>query len=205
MSSKELSKKYWVIWEEEDQFVRTLAIYIRSRLPQPRWHLLIPFKFLHEYFATKRLGRDLAQNVMYFKELALGTAYRLHQSEDRESLFQEMRDKLQQWLERQNLHTDTLLEKQFKLAQEYVDHYYRLLGSSGKKYHEILKNAYPDHSEYQAFLDRVQSLEKDIDNEVYHIASPRVQDADKLEQNLGIKQESMREVRDRDVRRTYFK
>lgn len=206
MTSKELSRKYWIIHEEENQFARTLAIYIRSKMPQPKWHLLIPFKFLYEFLSTRRLGDDLFRNAMFFKIMALKSAYRLYMDENAQSLRQEFSDKLQEKLETLNLNTSKAHEIYLELIDLFVDHYHRLMSAQGKTYKELLKNGYNgDASEYEAFLDRVGQLEEAIVTETLEIARPHMKDSSKLEQNLRIKQESLKEAREKEVRRVFYK
>ena len=206
MTSKKLTRNYWIIHEEENQFARTLAIYIRSKMPQPKWHLLIPFKFLYEFLSTRRLGDDLFRNAMFFKIMALKSTYRLYMDENPQSLRQEFSDKLQEKLETLNLNTSKVQEKYVELIDLFVEHYYRLMPAQGKSYKELLKNGYDGNaSEYEDFLGKAAEIEKEIDAETLEIARPQMKDSSKLEQNLRIKQESLKEAREKEVRRVFYK
>jgi hypothetical protein len=203
MDSKELSRKYRWISQEEQHFLRTLASYMRARTPQPFWHWLIPFKFALEMLARNRITEDLSQNVFQARQLALDRAYDLQQRADRESVLQKLEASLQQWLQGQNLYTQDILDKQLQLAELFLEHYSRLFQAQGKGYKQLVQEAYADPSEYESLLHQASSLEQDIDEQVLQVAGSKAADPSRLKRNIRIKQQALQETRAKEVQRIF--
>ncbi len=205
MFNKELNKKYRLIADEERSFIRSVVIYMRAKMGHPFWHWLIPFKAVFEIIATRRMVDEYSKNVMYVKQLALDSAFHLNQDQDRSALEQDMERRIQSWLENLQLYTDSIFQKQRELARVLLEHYDRLLKSDGKSYQELVKHAYQSSTEYETFLHKISQQELKIDDEVFQIASGQVESSQKLEENMRLKQESLRQNRERDVQRVFFK
>ena len=52
------------------------------------------------------------------------------------------------------------------LLKILIDHYQQLISADGNTFADLANNAYKDRVQYDAFLDHLSSLEKDIDNAI---------------------------------------
>ncbi len=60
------------------------------------------------------------------------------------------------------LYTQAVRRKQLKEIELLMEHYVRLLKSSGQRYREMIKQVYPDMKSYNSFLKRLHEAERAV-------------------------------------------
>lgn len=162
--SKDLDKRYKEILEQEKIFLKRVVYYIHAYTPRPWWHVLIPFKFLLEYFSRKKDQRSFEDFYLHLKQIALAMAYQEIQTNSPESkdseLLAQLRDFCTHSSQIRCRGVHQLLEQWLGLLKK---HYTRLLQVQEKYYHLLIGKAYGSAGNYQAFLRELSEIEKEMD------------------------------------------
>jgi hypothetical protein len=191
------ARKYSAILAHEGLFAKSVALQVRVRmLRQPYWHYFVPFKFVGEFFAARRDIARFKETYLFVPHLALDAARRILQSADRETETREISGKLENWLATHGFSSPDVFQKQLHRAILLIDHYLSLLRADGRDYETLVKQAYKTRTNYDAVLRQLASTENEIDQKVLAF---RGNADDVLRRRISIKQEVMREIREREL------
>jgi hypothetical protein len=196
MSNKLLDKQYNLLLQEEKRFAKRVTYLIRAQTPRPWWHIFVPFKFLFEYLTLKRDMRSFLANQVYLKQIALSAAYRSTKSDAQHKSQQEMQAELRDFC----LHTQKIEpQKVYESLAQWMDllfkHYCRLFETRERDYQALLRRAYNSAPAYQSFLEQLNSLERQIDQELQDSSS-----AGSLADYTRQRQKAIQEMRAREAR-----
>jgi hypothetical protein len=191
-----MSAKYEMILKEEILFAKNVALQIRALKPQPLWHLLIPFKFLLEFFAAKQEVDRFADSFLMPRKLALDAAHQFVMGEDRDRVLASVGNHLRNWLSEQKLFSRPVYQKLMAEVDVLIDHYVKLLQAEGNSYEVLVRNAYQTREPYAALLQELSTLEKAIDEAVVQMAGGD----EIMRKHLTAKQEILAESRARKLR-----
>jgi hypothetical protein len=161
----DLKKKYDIILSHETAIARSVALATIKPRPFSVWEVLIPIIFIFGYMKSKETREVFAQNVMFTKKMALQTAFDMFKKGDtREAGMERIRSKTKDMIESipDGIYSDEIRQEQLKEMGLLVDHYCRLLESTGDDYDSLVFNAYQTPEQLVNFYERLQKAEDGV-------------------------------------------
>jgi hypothetical protein len=156
-----MSAKYAIILNYEQRFIVSVVFQMRANIPQPLWHLFIPFRFLFEFVAARRDIKRISTIYLFVRNLALDA---VHQAgDDQIDSRLEMERRIREWLSKHQLYSRNLSEKYLALAELLMSHYTRLLKAEGRSYESLVRNAYGNRADYESFQQQLIAMENNIE------------------------------------------
>ncbi|MFP4084216.1 MAG: NF038143 family protein [Desulfonatronovibrio sp.] len=198
--NKALDKRYNEIMEQEKLFVKRAVYFIHAYTPKPWWHVLIPFRFLLEYYSRKKDIRSFQKSHLYLKQIALAMAYQDIKTGTAGGSDSEMLAQVRDYSMRlQQLHSADLHQYIEQWMNLLKAHYYRLLLVQEKYYYLLLNKAYAGRQEYEDFLSKLADVEKKMDQ----IILDTHKNTDKSKQYIKSRQKAFAEIRERELREAF--
>ena len=193
--TKTLDRQRRLLLEQEKRFAKRVVYVMRARNPPPWWHLLIPFRFLLEYFSFRKNVRRFTEKYLLLKRMALSAACRAVEHGDRNKSRREMQSELRDfWMHDQRIDSRELYERLGEMADLLLEHYCRLLETGEKEYTSMIRKAYRVPSEYREHLEGMERVEGKIDQAAHAAFGLEAHDPYILN-----RQEAMREARRQDM------
>ena len=161
----DLKKKYDMILSHETAIARSVALATIKPRPFSVWEVLIPIIFIFGYMKSKETREVFAQNVLFTKKMALQAAFDMFKKADtREAGMERIRSKTRDMIDSipDGIYSDEIRQEQLKEMGLLVDHYCRLLESTGDDYDSLVFNAYQKPEQLVNFYERLQKAEEGV-------------------------------------------
>ena len=165
-------KKYKVILDYEMSFARAVAMGVHMRRPFTIWRLLIPFVFVFDNLRMRSDAEVFAKNFVYIKKMALDAALDISKGEKRQSKLAQIENETREWPISKKLFSSQIHQGQMTEIDLLIEHYARLLGAEGDDYQSLVQGAYQTPEQFNAFLQQLSSIEKEIDTAVIAVMDP---------------------------------
>ena len=158
--------KYQIIRSAEEQFAREVTLGVMIQRPLPALLYIIPGMFFIEYLRRGTAVRKYTKHFMFPRNLALLTAEAASRGEDEHEIDARIEMDIRDWLTELGLYSPELAEAQKKSVDLIRDHYMKLVAAEGDSIHDLIKDAYPSREDYVAYLDALNTAEKEIDGAI---------------------------------------
>lgn len=158
-----MRKRYDIILSAEESFAREVALGVIVTRPVSVWQTLIPFMFILDFLRRGSVIKLYIKNFMFPRKLAIDTALDINSGEDKENRLSRAEEAIKEWLNSLKLYSQGLHRNQMEVIVLLIEHYSRLLNTDGDTYNSLVKNAYNNRENYEAYLSRLASLEKEVD------------------------------------------
>jgi hypothetical protein len=161
----ELRKKYDMILSRETAIARSVALAVIQPKPLSVWEVVIPIIFIFGYMKSKETREVFAQNVLFTKKMALQAALDLFKKgQTRESVMDRIRSKTREMISEipDGIYSAEIRKEQLKEIDLLVDHYCRLLESTGYDYDSLVFNAYRTAERLDDFFEQLQKAEESV-------------------------------------------
>ena len=144
-------EKQRIILAAEQSIAREVALGVTVTRPSSIWHAMIPFMFIFDFLKRTGTIRRYSQKFMFPRRHALLAAVDITRGEGTEGP-----------LKSSNLQSSGLPKNQMALVNLLKDHYVKLLEVDGDTYGSLVRNAYRDRGDYEAFLSRLAQAEMEV-------------------------------------------
>lgn len=161
----DLKKKYDMILSHETAIGRSVALAVIQPKPFSVWEVLIPILFIFGYMRSKEQREVFAQNVLFTKKMALQAAFDMFKKgHTREVGMERIRSKTKDMIDSipGGIYSDEIRQEQLNEIDLLVDHYCRLLESTGDDYDSLVFNAYQTPERLVNFYERLQKAEDGV-------------------------------------------
>jgi len=161
----DLKKKYGMILSHETAVARSLALAVIQPKPFSVWEVLIPILFIFGFMRSREVREVFSQNVLFTKKMALQAAFdMLKKDHTREGEMERVRSKTKEMVASipGGIYSDEIRQEQLKEIDLLVDHYCRLLESSGGDYDSLVFNAYQTPEQLSHFYEQLQKAEERV-------------------------------------------
>lgn len=158
-------KKYEIIRARESELARSVALAAIKPKPFSVWEVLIPVIFILGYMRSKEKREVFAQNVLFTKNMALQAAFdMLQKGLGRDAAMKRVRSKTKDMISSipEGIYSNEIRQEQLKEIDLLVDHYCRLLNSTGDDYDSMVFNAYQTPDKLADFYERLQKAEEGV-------------------------------------------
>jgi hypothetical protein len=155
-----------MILSAEESFARLVALGLWVKRPLTTWHYLIPGMFIFDILRRNQAISRYSAVFLFPRKTALDAALDVIRGEDRESRLSRAEEKIREWLESLSLYSDSLQHAHRGQVSVLVEHYSRLLQSEGSTYSSLLRGCYVTGLDYQAYLQRLEKAEQEVDRAV---------------------------------------
>jgi hypothetical protein len=166
---KEYKKKYDFIASAEEDFARAVALGVLIKRPLTAWHFLLPGMFIFDFIRRSSAIKRYSTLFMFPRKLALDVALDITEGEDRKNRVVQAEREISEWLTSLKLYSGRLHQGHIDEINLFIDHYSKLLNAEGNTYHALVKNAYKNRGNYEAFLNQLSSAEKEVDQAIAEI------------------------------------
>ena len=160
-----LKKKYEMILSHENAIARSVALAVIQPKPFSVWEVLIPILFIFGFMRSREVREVFAQNLLFTKKMALQAAFdMLKKGHTREGEMDRVRSKTKEMVASipGGIYSDEIRQEQLKEIDLLVDHYCRLLESTGDDYDSLVFNAYQTPEQLVHFYERLQKFEEEV-------------------------------------------
>ena len=160
-----LKKKYEMILSHENAIARSVALAVIQPKPFSVWEVLIPILFIFGFMRSREVREVFAQNLLFTKKMALRAAFdMLKKDHTREGEMERVRSKTKEMVASipGGIYSDEIRQEQLKEIDLLVDHYCRLLESTGDDYDSLVFNAYQTPEQLVHFYERLQKFEEGV-------------------------------------------
>ncbi len=161
----DLKKKYSIILSRETAIARSVALAVIKPRPFSVWEVLIPIIFIFGYMKSKENREVFAQNVLFTKTMALQAAFDMLKKDlSRDAAMKRVRSKTKEMISSipEGIYSNEIRREQLKEIDLLVDHYCRLLNSTGDDYDAMVFNAYQTPDRLADFYERLQKAEEGV-------------------------------------------
>lgn len=158
-----MGEKYNIILSQEEFFARTVALGVIVTRPLTVWHYIIPFMFILDFLRRISEIKRYSHHYLFPRKLAIEAARDINNGEDRGNRLLQVEEKIKGWLTSLNLYSLGLQLDQMKVVNLLIDHYLKLFNADGDTYNSLAKNAYGHQGNYEVYLSRLTSVEKEVD------------------------------------------
>jgi len=161
-----MQRIYDIILTAEVDFARAVALGVVVKRPLTAWHFLIPGMFIFDFLRRTSEIKRYSDLFLTPRKLALAAALDICKGEDRKNKLFRIEEEIGQWLVSLKLYSARLQLRQMEAMQVLIDHYSKLLNVEGNSYHSLVENAYKTRENYEAYLSRLASTEREIDRAI---------------------------------------
>ena len=154
-----------MILSRETAIARSVALAVIQPKPLSVWEVIIPIIFIFGYMKSKETREVFAQNVLFTKKMALQAALDLFKKgQTRESVMDRIRSKTREMISEipDGIYSAEIRKEQLKEIDLLVDHYCRLLESTGYDYDSLVFNAYRTAERVDDFFEQLQKAEESV-------------------------------------------
>ncbi len=188
-------KKYDIILSAEEEFARAVALGVLVKRPLTVWHYLIPGMFILDFLKRSSEMRKYSKHFLFPRKLAIDAAQDINNGEDKAKRLSRVKDEIKEWLNSLELYSQSLNQSQMEVVQLLIDHYSRLLNAEGDSFHSLIKNAWNSGENYEAYLWRLASAEKEVDRAI----AEELGETEVLRERLLAEQQQVEKLRKKDV------
>lgn len=190
-----MRKEYDIILSAEEAFARSVALGVLVKRPLTAWHYLIPGMFIIDFLRRSSEIRRYSENFLFPRKLALDAAQNICNGEDRKKAVSRVSEAIKEWLDSLKLYSGDLHGRQIEVVELLIDHYCELLRVEGDSYHSVVKNAYSNRENYEAYLCRLAWVEKEVDRAI----AEKLGQTEVLRERLLAEQQQVEKLRNKDV------
>jgi len=153
------------IWHHEVNQADTIARgLLKAGSADFGWKILLdPSRFI-AYLRSKRDLAEKRKNILFTKKLAFGAAKEIYRGNDRAHemglIVMKTRKRLDK--DKKGTYTEKVRRRQMNEIEWLMDHYLRLLNSTGETFEENLRGAYSTKNKYLSYLNRLHKLEQEV-------------------------------------------
>lgn len=158
--------KYDIILAAEETFAREVALGVIVSKPLSAWHYLIPGIFVIDFLRRGSAIRNYIKHFMFPRKQTIDAAQDITNGEVKSSRLSRVEEEIKDWLNSLNLYSQKLHWSQMAVINLLVDHYAKLLDGEGDNYHSLIRNAYKNRENYDAYLSRLASAEIEVDRAI---------------------------------------
>jgi hypothetical protein len=194
-----MQEKYDIIFSYEESFARAVAMGVMAREPLSLWYFLIPFVFILEFLRMRRETEIFTRNFLFTKKLALDAAVKISQGADRQSQLAHIEEETKERLVSQKLYSWEIHQGQMAEVNLLLEHYSRLLEAEGDSYPALVRSAYQTQDNFEAFLRRLTSVEREIDYAVIRALG----EGEEVQQPMLAKEAVIERMREKGVNRLF--
>ena len=190
-----MRKKYDSIITEEETFARAVALGVIVKRPLTAWHYLIPGMFIFDFLRRSSEMRRYSKHFLFPRKLALDAAQDITSGEDERKGLSRVEQKIEEWLNSLKLYTRSLHRSQMEAVKVLIDHYSKLLNAKGDSYYSLMRNAYNNRRDYEIYLSRLTSAEKEVDRAI----AEKLGETEVLRERLLVEQQQVEKLRKKDT------
>jgi len=177
----------------EEKMAREVTLGVIVTRPLTVWHYIIPGMFIIDFLRRGSALRKYTESFMFPRIRAVEAAQALEQGLSEADVFEHVENDTRAWLNSLDLYAPGLLQAQVKAIKLLVEHYGRLLKEEGYSVYGLLKAAYQNPQNLQAFFDELTSAEVEVDRELI----AKKGESDKLKAKILAEQNQLKERRDK--------
>jgi len=188
-------KKYDIILSAEDAFARAVALGVLVKRPLTVWHYLIPGMFIIDFLKRSSEMRKYSKHFLFPRKLAIDAAQDINNGEDKDKRLSRVEEEIKEWLNSLELFSQSLNQSQMEVVNVLIDHYCKLLNAEGDSFHSLIKNAWNSRENYEAYLCRLASVEKEVDQAI----GEELGETEVLRERLLAEQQQVEKLRKKDL------
>ncbi len=190
-----MGDKQKFILAAEINFARRVALGIIVRRPVKPLLQVIPGMFIFDFLKRTAEVRKYTQYYLAAINPALTAAGIVNNGGDKNEMLSRGKMDLKTWLLSKNLYSDEILQKHMIRIEFLVDHYCRLFQAQGDGYEDLIRNVYPEQSDYEAFNGRLTEIERDIDQAI----NDKTGEDEVVKSRLAAERQQTEETRQKDA------
>ena len=184
-------EKHKMILMAEEKLAREVTLGVIVTRPLTVWHYIIPGMFIIDFLRRGSALRKYTESFMFPRRLAVDAAQALAQDELEADILEHIENETRAWLSSLDLYTDGLLQAQVNAIQLLKDHYGKLLGEEGYSFYALIKAAYQNRENLEAFFDQLSAVEAEVDRELV----AKLGESDKLKTKIRAEQDQLKDRR----------
>lgn len=161
-----MAEKYDLILSAEERFAREVAIAVIVTAPVSVWHCLIPFMFIFDFLRRQTTTRRYTEYFMFPRKLAINAARDILEGLDKADNLSGIGPEVEARLNRIELYSPAIHQRQMEVIDILVDHYLKLLKASGDTYEELIKNTYGNRHDFVAFIGQLAESEESLNKAI---------------------------------------
>jgi hypothetical protein len=158
--------KIKLIMEEEYSLAREVALGIIIKKPLKAWLYIIPGIFIVDFLRRGKEIRRYGDHYMFPRKLALESIHYDAESKKMDDIMSGHERSISNRLTALELFSEEIKNMYITLLKFLIGHYQQLIEAEGETFADLVNDAYKDRAQYDAFLDHLSSLERDIDNTI---------------------------------------
>lgn len=190
-----MGKNYNIISSTDEELARAVALRAIVTRPVSVWQTLIPFIFILDFLKRSSAVRLYTENFMFPRKLAIDAALGLNSGEDKEHRLSRVEEAIKEWLNSLKLYSQGLHQNQMEVITLLIEHYSRLLNTNGDTYYSLVRNAYNNRENYEAYLSRLASAEKEVDRVIIE----KLGDTEELREKIRAEKQQLETLRKEEV------
>ncbi len=190
-----MRKNYNIISSTDEELARAVALRAIVTRPVSVWQTLIPFIFILDFLKRGSAIRLYTENFMLPRKLAIDAALGINSGEDKEHRLSRVEEAIKEWLNSLRLYSQGLHQNQMEVITLLIEHYSRLLNTNGDTYYSLVRNAYNNRENYEAYLSRLASAEKEVDRAIIE----KLGDTEKLREKILAEKQQLETLRKEEV------
>ena len=183
----EMTDKYKIIVEAEQQFAREVTLGVIVTRPLTAWHYIIPGFFIIDFLRRGSAIRQYTNHFMFPRKLALDTAMAEIQRNGNVSESSDLEDRVRYWLEPLKLYTPELVKAHVVLIELLAAHYLKLLNADGDTFDRLVAHAYQNGDNFKQFIETITTAENDVDRQVIDLLAGN----EKMKEKIFAEQEQI--------------
>ncbi|HUV56046.1 MAG TPA: NF038143 family protein [Dehalococcoidales bacterium] len=157
--------KYNIIRSQERRLAKAVAKKVVKMPDITIWVFMVPFIFFFTLLKYRRTHETFVLNMLFTKRLALDAALDIvKKGQSRQDAVAQIDNKTQDILGADNkgIYSEKIRRKQMNEINLLLDHYLKLLGAEGNSYEALVKDAYQNRDNYEAFLRELVPVERAV-------------------------------------------
>ena len=150
--------------EEEYSLAREVALGVIIKKPLKAWLYIIPGIFIVDFLRRGKEIRRYGDHYMFPRKLALESIHYDAENNKMDDIMSGHERAISNRLTALKLFSEEIKNMHIALIKFLIGHYQKLIEANGKTFADLVNEAYKDRGQYNAFIEKLSSLEKDIDN-----------------------------------------
>jgi hypothetical protein len=179
----------------EEAFARRVALGVLVTTPQSVFHTLIPFMFIFDFLRRGTVMRRYTSHFMFPRKLAVRAALDILEGDGKTRRLSDIEPEVETWLNTLKIYSSAVQRKQMEVVERLVENYLKLLAAEGETYHALIKTAYDNRQNYEAYLRRLASVEEELDKAIIETLG----DTENLRQKIEAEREQVKRLSDKMV------
>lgn len=195
-----MPEKNKTILSEEESFARRVALGVVVRRPVKAWMQLIPGMFIFDFLKRTQEIRRFSEYYLHPRRLALQALDEITGGAHKDDALSHIKEPIREWLTARKLYSDSAVEAQMRSASLLIDHYARLVQSHGDTFFALIRDAYENQTEFDAFLSQLNFAEREACQAIAEKAPAN----DRFWKELPARHRQTEEYREKDSEAIYF-